>query len=159
MPFASPREIQPMGRFNYSLRTLLATVAALGIGAALWMAEPSWQIGLVETLFLICVPASAVILSVNSSGKARAWWVGIAAGCIFGINLYLPSDAGVVNVFTLYANPNPAATPLARLQAIAKSLSSEFQVLLLLWSFAPVVGLLCVFTHWLLIRPPQGPQD
>lgn len=33
-----------------------------------------------------------------------------------------------------------------------------FRPILLLWAFAPVVGLLCVLTHWLLIRPPQGPQ-
>lgn len=148
-----------MSHTQFTLRTLLAAVAAVGIGAALWVAEPSWQAGLIEILFLIWVPASAVILSANSSGKTRAWWIGLAAGCIFGINLYLLSDAGVVNAFSLYANPNPAPTRLARLQAVAKGLSSEFQVLLLLWSLAPVVGLLCVFTHWLLIRPPQGPTD
>jgi len=39
-----------MGRCQFSLRTLL--VAVVGIGAALWIAEPSWQIGVVETVFV-----------------------------------------------------------------------------------------------------------
>lgn len=33
----------PMDRFNFSLRTLLAAVAAVGIGAALWVAESTFS--------------------------------------------------------------------------------------------------------------------
>ena len=142
---------------RFSIHTLLAAVAVVGIGTALWVAEPSWQLGLIEALFLIWVPASAVILSINSCGKARAWWIGFAAGCIFGVKLLLLSDSGVANLFNLQI---PAIRgPLGRLQASATALSSGFRILLLLWLLAPIVGLLCVFTQWLLVRPPQGPQD
>jgi hypothetical protein len=34
-------------------------------------------------------------------------------------------------------------------------MSASFRSVLVAWAFAPVVGLLCVFTHWLLIRPPE----
>jgi hypothetical protein len=33
--------------------------------------------------------------------------------------------------------------------------SFGFRTIFLFWAFAPVVGLLCVFTHWLFIRRPE----
>jgi len=33
-----------MGGIQFSLRTLLAAIAAVGIGASLWTAEPSWHV-------------------------------------------------------------------------------------------------------------------
>ena len=145
-----------MSRTQFSLRTLLAAVAVVGIGAALWVAEPSWQLGAVEALLLAWVPGSAVVLSLHSTGKMRAFWIGCAINCLllsifavamgWFVGLDVPPDENVPGYFgnTLFA---------------LAILSNSFRTFLLIWAFAPVVGLLCVFTHWLLIRPPQGPTD
>jgi hypothetical protein len=45
--------------------------------------------------------------------------------------------------------------PFYTMEWIARNLSSKFRYLLVYWAFAPVVGLLCVLTHWLFIRPPE----
>jgi hypothetical protein len=60
---------------QFSLRTLLAAVAVVGIGAGLWIAEPSWQVGTIEVLLLAWVPASLVVLACNSTGRTKAWWI------------------------------------------------------------------------------------
>ena len=144
-----------MSRFQFSIRSLFAAVAFVGIGAALWVAEPSWQLGAVEALLLAWVPGSAVALSVHSTGKMRTFWIGCAIECVllstFAVALgwYIGPDIPPDETFPEYFGNAPFAMAI---------LSRSFQTFLLIWAFAPVVGLLCVFTHWLLIRPPQDPQ-
>lgn len=144
-----------MSRFQFSLRTMLAAVAVVGIGAALWVAEPSWQVGAVESLLLAWVPASAAVLSVHSIGKAKAFWMGVTAGCI------LPPIPLILVAPTKYDYSIIDLGPkfLGDFGFYLQILSGSFHVALVGWAFAPVVGLLCVLTHWLLIRPPQGPKD
>ena len=42
-----------MARVQFSLRMLLSAVAVVAIGAALWVAEPSWPLGLLQALFVM----------------------------------------------------------------------------------------------------------
>ena len=137
---------------------MLAAVAVVGIGAALWSAKPSWQLGAVEVVFAAWIPASAMMLARYSSGKTKAWWIGIAAECTFTaivcnlaiLSTYL-SQRGVAfeNLFDF---------PFFYAQYALLRLSFCLRQVLMSWAFAPVVGLLCVFTHWFLIRP-TGPKD
>jgi hypothetical protein len=136
-----------MSRTQFSLRTLLAAVAAVGIGTALWTAEPSWQVGAVELSLLGWGLASATILIANSAGMARAFWLGCTVEFVLPAILHV----GSTNYSSLTLNWH--------FESFLWNLSSQFRTVLLFWAFSPVVGLLCVFTHWLLIRPPQGPQD
>ena len=62
--------LNAMRRFQFSLRMMLAAVAVVGIGATLWVAEPSWQLGAFETLLLTFAPAASIILVINSGGMA-----------------------------------------------------------------------------------------
>lgn len=143
-----------MAQPQFSLRALLAAVAFLGIGAALWIAKPSWQVGAIETPIVAWVPASLIFLIANSTGRARAWWIGIAAGCMPALFFFL--------FFFLQTFTGPV-----RLSSVSwvkiwifEELSNQFPFLLLAWAFAPVVGLLCVLTHWLLVRPASAePKD
>ena len=134
-----------MKGYQFSIRTLLAAVAVVGIGAALWVAEPSWKLGAFEALVLIWVPTSAIVLVVNSMGKAKTFWIGIAASCV-----------ATSLCFVRYAMPIESySTYSGMLQYLAYHISDRFWSVLLAWAFAPVVGLLCAFTHWLFIRPPE----
>lgn len=150
-----------MKGYQFSLRTLLAAIAAIGIGAALWTAKPSWQIGVIEAFLLAWVPASAALLAAHSSGVAKSWWIGIAAGCTFATILLLLADTNWSVMVYSIAPANLAPGRLGQLKVFVETLSLNFQTLLLLWAFAPVVGLLCVLTHWLLIRSadPAEPRD
>lgn len=142
--------------FQFSLRMLLAAVGIVGIGAGLWVAEPSWQIGAVEFLLLACVPASAAALSVHSDGRAKAFWMGVTSECISAA-VFCCTGMGAV-ALDLLGLPTFIPTSLESLMARFWLLSANFQAILFSWAFAPVVGLLCVFTHWLFIRPPRGPK-
>ena len=132
-----------MSRFQFSLRTLLAAVALVGIGAALWVAEPSWQVGAVEALLLAWVLGSVVALSVQSAGKLKTFWIGIGIESILPIVILIAGG----ELFG-YDDPN-----ISYFQVVLFNLSYRFHPILVAWAFAPVVGLLCVFTHWLLVRP------
>jgi hypothetical protein len=143
------RRTEAMSQTQFSIRTLLAAIAAVGIGAALWVAEPSWQLGVIEALVLAWITASAVLLTANSIGLARAWWAGIAAESMLAIIFVIPFFPRSL----LVRGPFDSDTWVA--SYLFKALSSQFHLLLIAWAFAPVVGLLCVFTHWLLIRPPE----
>lgn len=142
-----------MNKMQYSLRMLLSAVTLAAIGAALWIAKPSWQIGVVEALVLAWVPASAVLLSVHSSGKAKAFWTGVAAQCILATALITLVDSSVAG-WVQFNYSNPSA--FDGLRGFAGALAASFRQVLLAWAFAPVVGLLCVLTHWLIIRPPEA---
>lgn len=147
-----------MKGYQFSLRTLLAAVAAVGIGAALWVAEPSWQVGAVEFLLLALLPATTAMLCVSSTGKARAFWVGVT------VESLLPTIGWAVYGIEISLNPylaNGSNPQLDLLHNWLLLLSGNFRPVLLVWAFAPIVGLLCVLTHWLFIRSadPAEPRD
>jgi hypothetical protein len=142
-----------MKGYQFSLRTLLAAVAAVGIGAALWVAEPSWQVGAIEALFLAFVPAAAVALAVHSSGTAKTWWIGNAIASAFAAILQF-----MQSTLLLAYDSTLVEAPFADLTRLALALSFKFHSAILALAFAPVVGLLCVLTHLALIRPPE-PKD
>ena len=147
---ASPSVAMP--RMQFSIRTLLAVVTVVGIGAALWTAKPSWWVGAVEVLFVAWVLASAIILAVNSTGKFKAWWIGIAVGGV------LPTIFWLASLGTFIHDPprevlfNASNGMQLFSDEFLPTLFYGFRLVILGWAFAPVVGLLCVFTHWLFIR-------
>ena len=124
---------------QFSLRTLLAAVAIVGIGAALWVAEPSWWLGAIEFSLSAWVLASSGILLSHSTGKVKAFWLGVAVECIMPTAIQISVNA---SHFAWH------------FEGFVMNFSLGFRTTLLLWAFAPVVGLLCVLTHWLLVRPP-----
>ena len=134
-----------MRRLQFSLRMLLAAVAAVGIGAGLWVAKPSWQVGAVESMLVAWALASAATLIVHTSGKAKAFWLGVGIQCCLA-TVVLIVGGGLFG-YSRYG--------LNYFQVALESVSEGFQPVLAAWAFAPVVGLLCVFTHRFFIRPPQ----
>ena len=130
---------------QFSLRMLFVAVAVVGIGAALWVAKPSWQVGAVELMLAAWVLASAATLIVHTSGKAKAFWLGVGIQCTLAIAI-LMAGGGLFG-YGRYG--------LNYFQVALLSVSEGFQPVMAAWAFAPVVGLLCVLTHRLLIRPPE----
>ena len=154
-----------MARTQFSLRTLFAAVAVVGIGAALWVAEPSWQLGAIEALVLAWVPGSAVALAVHSVGKTKTFWIGFAAESIWPVLAYLPIIVGLsLHVIVLdetgVGGIPPSETLSVWFPRLLIGISHTLRPVLIAWAFAPVVGLLCVLTHWLLVRPASAePKD
>jgi hypothetical protein len=135
-----------MRGYQFSLRMLLAAVAVAGIGAALWTAKPSWKVGAIEALLLVWVPTSAIVMVINSTGMSKTFWIGTSAEC-------LAASLG----FIRYAVPVESySTYSVMLQYLAYHISDRFWSVLLAWAVAPIVGFLCVATHWLLVRPLES---
>lgn len=147
-----------MRRLQFSLRTMLAVVAIVGIGAALWIAEPSWQVGTIEALFLVWVPASAVVLAVNSAGKTKAWWIGNTAGLMTALFVYFEFWFPLLSNVPLHDGTELVVKDesLGPFGILAVTLSHRFRPLLQAWGLAPIVGLLCVATHLLFVGPPDA---
>lgn len=126
---------------------LLAVIAVVAIGAALWTAEPSWLVGAVELSVSAWLLASVVTLIAHSRGKAKVFWLGVAVECATPMGIH----AALAYVATLERRA-------WYFDAFLINLSIGFRTVLLLWAFAPLVGLLCVLTHRLFIRSPE-PKD
>ena len=137
---------------QFSLRTLLAAIAGVGIGAGLWVAEPSWQAGAVTALLLTWVPGSALALSMHSTGKSRTFWMVCAVHCVL-MPLFLVRSGWFLGPDSELSESFPEFWGNAPYTLLV--FSWNFLEFLLIWVSAPVVGLLCVLTHWLLIRPPE----
>jgi hypothetical protein len=144
-----------MKGFQFSLRMMLAAVAVVGIGAGLWVAEPSWQVGILQTLFVLALPAGVTVAATQLSGPSRAFCVGLSfATTIPAITFIFPLTLECRNLVGTVAGVFESNEGVRWLHGL--SLTSQlFKLAAFQWAFAPVVGLLCVFTHWLFIRPPE----
>ncbi len=140
-----------MGHFRYSLRSLLAAAAVVGIGAALWIAEPSWRLGALEALLLVFVPAAAITFAVHSTRTVRAWWIGIATGSAFTTMLLFLQSTMLLAYDSMIVE-----SPWADLMRFAGALSFNFRSAILAWALAPIVGVLCALTHYLLTSTPTN---
>jgi hypothetical protein len=134
-----------MSRTQFSVRHLLAVIAVVGIGAALWVAERSWQAGAAELLLTSVILPAIVILSVKSTGRAKAFWLGLAIESVSSSIVWFVS-VGI----RMCDHPYGVDTALEKLQLALLFLTRDFRSLLLAWLFGPVGGLLCMFTYWLM---------
>ena len=148
---------------QFSLRTLFAAVAVVGIGAALWVAEPSWQVGLLQSVIVLTFPACVTVAAIQLRGPSRAFCVGLSfattipAG-IFMFHLTYECKVDVV-VSAVAGVALESREEMLWLRGLS-SMSPLFKVVAGQWAFAPVVGLFCVLTHWLLVRPASAePKD
>jgi hypothetical protein len=73
---ATAPKIEPMSRTQFSLRTLLAAVAAVGLATFALQGERSIYAGVIRLLLVICFPALTATIGLNSHGAVRAFWVG-----------------------------------------------------------------------------------
>lgn len=150
-----------MSRTQFSLRTLIAAVAVVGIGAALWVAEPSWQVGILQTLFVLALPACVMAAAMRLSGPSRAFCIGLSFATTIPAAIFLLrlTNEGRVLIVDSAVAGIPLETSSDEMQLLrGLSLSSLFKLAAGQWAFAPVVGLLCVFTNWLFIRS-AGPAE
>lgn len=140
-----------MSRFKFSLRTLLVSVAIFGIGAALWVAEPSPQVGAIEVMLTLWVPTLAAIFGLKTAGKSRVCWLGVAFTLAMFAIAY--SRECVTSI------KEPGLPFLLLVEKFAMQFSVNFRGLMAVWAaFAPAVGILCILAHWLFTRP-LDPQD
>lgn len=83
-------------------------------------------------------------------GKARAFWIGSTFEVILPPVIYLAAFIGFDS--PVFEDFRPS---LGYFRAFLSNLSAHFRPVLAIWGFAPMVGLLCISTHWLLVREPE----
>lgn len=57
---------------QFSIRLMLVATAAVAAGVGLWIAEPSWQIGLIETVMALSLPALLLAAVAAADARCRA---------------------------------------------------------------------------------------
>lgn len=144
-----------MARVQFSLGMLLAAVAVVAIGAALWVAEPSWPVGLLQALFVMAGPACAAAAAIQRQGARRIFGLGVAFALTIPATTYFYLLSNECRV--LIADRHWTRVPIGTQQLfIPDGLEGSpvfFKLALCQWSLAPLVGLLCVLTQRLFLPP------
>jgi hypothetical protein len=150
-----------MSRTQFSLRTLLAAVAAVGIGAASLVAEPTWQ-SLVALEFVSILYATIGLIGVvETSGRVRSFWMGVSLPC--GLAALL----AVIFLPLCFAYHDIIAYQIV-LPELAQYIAEFLRPILgLFWLASLVNGLLGVLVHSLFVgdagcqnsfSPPPEPK-
>jgi len=144
-------------RFQFSIRRLFAVTMVVAGAAGLWggstnAAQSSWQFGLVELLLVFFVPAFAAVVSLDSKGYARAFWIGALISTVLGslavLQVMLPSQHQKIH--------NGWRFRPWEIADFLNHFSYSRRWILGAWTFAPLVGILCVVARWFLVGKKGG---
>jgi len=135
---------------QFSIRWMLAVTMVVAAGAGLWVATPSWQLGVIELVLIFFVPAFAAVASQNSTGYAKAFWIGVLVSTVlpFGVFFW----AIVRGIGDIY--PRQGWT-VDEWQAASRIITEYGRAIVLSWSFALLIGILCVVAHWFIKLPKK----
>jgi hypothetical protein len=134
-------------RFQFSIRRIFAGTMAVAAGAGLWVATPSWQLGVIELILIFFVPTFAAVASLDSTGHARAFWIGVLVSMVLPIGVFFWA------ITQGFGFPHQFWTS-DQWQAAGRILANFRRAIVLSWSFALLIGILCALAHWL-IKPPK----
>jgi hypothetical protein len=139
----------PHPRFQFSIRWMFAVTMVVAAGAGLWVATPSWQLGVVELVLIFFVPAFSAVASQNSTGYAKAFWIGVlVSGVLRSLALFMVlfphGNWAFVNGYV-----DMGEVELA-LMGFFAALARYGRFMVVFWSLGPLVGILCVVGRWLL---------
>lgn len=142
---------------QFSLRTLLAAVAVVGIGAALWVAEPSWQAGLAGLFAVLIIPAFSLVAIANTKRYAHTFFIG------FFVPAICFAFFCVGTMTEHWWNGGRGETYLQWVHML-EGVSLHLHLYITAPVIFPIVGLCCVVMHRMFFafdhcRPPQGPQE
>src|SRR5581483_6454480 len=142
---------QPGDRFQFSIRLLLITTAAVAAAVAAVAAEPSWQ-SCLALLFLGFFFASiAVVAAFKSRGALRVFWAAAAVPAAGGTAPSFIYGLLAASTASSFTEPDNA------FMMITSGLRLTFP---LLWCFCLANGFLCGLIYWLLwSRPPEPRRD
>jgi len=128
-------------RLQFSIRWIFAVTMAVAAGAGLWVATPSWQLGVIELVFVFFIPAFAAVASLDSRGNARAFWIGVMVSSALGS--FVPFVSMLSQIAWTIDDWQSARRFLGRFAEYGRA--TVFS-----WSFASLVGILCVLCRRLL---------
>ena len=135
-----------MKGYQFSIRTLLAAVAAVMAKFAVSDHEPHWATA--SLLIFLCMAFTALLAAGarNLGGYLGTFcFGGLIPAAMATLHCICELDdwggfRSLPAVLVMVETPNTRA------------------IIGLLWASIPTIGLLCVAAQWLFIRPPQGPQ-
>src|SRR5258708_3280389 len=121
--------------FQFSIRLMLAFVAAVGISLRAIMGEPGMVSSMLMLFMLTVIPATALVGIIHSGGYLRAFFIG----------LLVPSSLGLAKVWHILV----LAGAYGQQWYIADSSMYRVQATLI-WSLALATGVSCAAFRWLL---------
>jgi len=144
----------PRPHFQFSIRWILVTTAAVAVWLGLWVAvqkhESPWWLGMLVLAINLVLPPICWIACLSATGHARPFWFGVSfsttiAAAVFFISLQAHS----------YEYQLPGIIPRAAVDILHIS-ASLCHLNLAIYLFAPFVGLLCAGSRWFMERdkPP-----
>ncbi len=147
--FCCPRPCQAdnlngMTRFQFSLRILLAGVAAVGLATIALQVRGSILAGAIRILLALGFPALTATISLHTRGPVRAFWM----GAFFASLAAFFKHFAEFGTYSLELSQD--GYPFESLVGYVKTLTQLYpQIIGLLWLSMPVVGLACASTYWL----------
>lgn len=130
-------------------RTRLSLVTIPGIAAMVGVvrAEPSWETCLALSILAVVLCTSTLIASLNTVGRARSFWIGTAVSVWFAGAITILASNSFVHDMTWNDFASDAG--------LVKNLQ---HFTLVLWSLAPVNGVIALFLYSLFWSRPARDQ-
>ena len=128
------------GRFQFSIRLLMAAVATVAAPLGVIVAKPSWQTGAATILVVLWMPAAFIAGVFYVRSWLRAFCVGAAIPAILAANVF------ALFAFLGSSNMRPESIKEVVLEFCNPDLRAPLTVF---WMLIPVAGLFCVVARWL----------
>jgi hypothetical protein len=129
--------------FQFSIRLLLAFVAAIGLSLGAIVGEPGKVSSTLLLFMLMAIPATAIVGIIHSDGYLRAFFIG----------LFVPSSLGLVVIGHLIVSVVRGMTGQDSVQFVYYTVSvwgGYRTAATLVWSLALATGVSCAACRWLL---------
>lgn len=128
-------------RFQFSVRFLLLLTALVSLTIAVFAWKPSLYSLAARAGLTIVIASLAVLASVFAEGTRRAFWIGVAVPTVLAVLAYGQGGLQIAHAYRALG-----AHFDQQVQVIAEVLRSS----VVLWTFAPINGLLCAMAYRLL---------
>ncbi len=142
------------GRFQFSLRLMLAAVAAVGLATVALQGGRSLPAGFIRLFLVLAFPAMTATISLRARGSRQAFWTGAFFAALAAFFKHF-AEFGTYSVELPQVDGHRFELLLEYLRTSTKI---ESQTIGLLWLLMPVVGALCALTYWLLFQG-EAPRD
>ena len=127
-----------MGQFQFSLRLLLAAVAAVSVTAAVLIAEPTWQAGLALLFLSMLYPAVFLTGVLTANRTRRAICIGALIPALVSLTLVVAHISAYLFKFLINSSE------IEHIRSLLWEVARRYRLIVgMIWGSMPLFGAAC----------------
>ena len=127
-----------MGQFQFSLRLLLAAVAAFSVTAAVLISEPTWQAGFALLLLSMLYPGIFLTGVLTADRTRRAICIGASIPALVSLTLVVAHVSAFLFKFQINS------TEIEHLRSLLEEVARRYRLIACtFWASTPLFGAAC----------------